>query len=91
MTFMLCRNRVADFQRWKEVFSSHAPAHKAAGLQLIKLWRGVEDPNEIFFAFEVVSMDKARAFISNPEAAQAAKTSGVLEGEYRFVEDAGGY
>jgi len=36
-------------------------------------------------------MDKARAFISNPEAAQAAKTSGVLEGEYRFVEDAGGY
>jgi len=33
-------------------------------------------------------MDKARAFISNPAAAEAAKTSGVLDGEYHFLESA---
>ena len=46
MTYMLCRNRVKDFARWKAVFSSHADAHREAS---------------------------------------------ALDGEYHFVEDAGGY
>ncbi len=33
----------------------------------------------------------ARKFIGNPEAKKAAEASGVLDGEYHFVEDAGGY
>jgi hypothetical protein len=33
----------------------------------------------------------ARNSISNPEAAKAAEASGVIDGEYHFVEDAGGY
>jgi hypothetical protein len=37
------------------------------------------------------SLEMARNFISNPEAAKAAAASGVLDGEYHFVEDAGGY
>ncbi len=91
MTYMLCRNRVADFSRWKAIFSSHAAAHRGAGLRLMNIWRGVREPNNIFFMFEVARMDKAREFISNPEAARAGEASGVLDGEYHFVEDAGGY
>jgi hypothetical protein len=52
MTYMLCRNRVADFPLWKDVFASHAAAHRDAGLRLVNIWRN---------------------------------------GEYRFVEGAGGY
>ncbi len=91
MTYMLCRNRVADFSRWKAVFASHETAHQKAGLRLVKIWRVLEDPNNVFFMFEVASIDRAREFISDPEAAKAADTSGVLDGEYHFVEDAGGY
>jgi hypothetical protein len=91
MLVMLCRNRVADFSRWKAAFDSHAPAHRDAGLRLIDVWRGVEEPNNVFFLFEVASMDKARAFISNPAAAEAGKTSGVMEGEYHFLESGTGY
>ena len=91
MTYMLCRNRVADYSRWKNVFASRAAAHRDAGLRLIHLWRTVEDPNNVFFLFEVASMEKAREFISHPEAAKAGEASGVLDGEYHFVEDAGGY
>jgi len=89
MTYMLCRNRVADFSRWRAVFASHEAAHRDAGLRLVRL--AVEEPNNVFFLFEVASMDKARNFISNPEAAKAGETSGVIDGEYHFVEDAGGY
>ena len=91
MIVMLCRNRVADFSKWKAVFASHASAHREAGLRLINLWRGLEDANNVFFLFEVTNMDKARAFISNPSAAEAAKTSGVVEGEYHFLESSAGY
>jgi hypothetical protein len=91
MKCLLCRNRVSDFTRWKSVFSSHEAAHREAGLRLMNLWRSLEEPNNIFFVFEVASMEKARAFISNPEAAEAGKASGVLDGEYHFVEDAEGY
>lgn len=91
MVVMLCRNRVADFGKWKAVFDSHAQAHQQAGLRLMNLWRGVEEPNNVFFLFEVASLDKARAFISNPVAAEAGKASGVLDGEYHFLESSAGY
>jgi len=57
----------------------------------MNLWRGLEDPNNVFFLFEVTSLDKARAFISNPAAAKAGKRSGVLDGEYHFLESGAGY
>ena len=91
MTYLLCRNRVMDFARWKAVFASHEAAHLEAGLRLVGIRRGVEEPNNIFFMFEVASLEKARKFIGDPEAAKAAEASGVIDGEYHFVEDAGGY
>ena len=90
MTYLLCRNRVADFERWKLVFASRS-AHLSAGLRLIHLWRGAEEANNIYFVFEVASVDKAREFIGDPEAAKAAEASGVIDGEYHFATDAGGY
>ena len=91
MTYLLCRNRVADFARWKAVFASHGAAHQQAGLRLLSIRREVGEPNNLFFMFEVESMEKARKFVGDPEAAKAAATSGVIDGEYHFVEDAGGY
>ena len=88
MTYMLCRNRVADFAKSKVISASHAQADKHASLRLVKLWRGIEDLNEAFFLFEVGDMEKAQEFISNPGA---AKASGVIEGYYHFLEDAEGY
>jgi len=91
MTYLLCRNRVADFSHWKAIFASHEAAHRDVGLRLVSLWLGIEERNNVFFLFEVANVDKAREFISNPEAANAAKASGVIDGEYHFIEAAGGY
>ena len=77
MTYMLCRNRVADFARWKAVFDSHETAHQDAGLRLAGIWRSVEEPNNVFFMFEVTSMQKAREFISAPPAQDAADDMGI--------------
>ncbi len=86
MVVMLCRNRVADFEKWKREFDSNAPAGHEAGLTLLNLWRDVEEPNNVFFLLEVKDIDKARAFITNPAAAELGKKSGVLDGECHFLE-----
>ena len=57
MTYMLCRNKLIDFAKWKRGLDSHADAHKAAGLTLQHLWQNVNDPNEVFFLFAVELFD----------------------------------
>jgi hypothetical protein len=91
MVVMLCRNRVVDFRAWKEIFDSHAQSHRNAGLHLRNVWRDFEEPNDVFFLFEVTDIQKARAFIRDPAAAEAGRASGVLEGEYHFLESSAGY
>jgi len=39
MQYMFCRNRVRDYEVWKRIFDSHASAHRAAGMNLVRLWR----------------------------------------------------
>jgi hypothetical protein len=91
MIHMLCRNRVSDFSKWKAVFDSHAEAHRDAGLRLVNLWRSIEEPTNIFFVLEVEDLDKAHEFNHSPASARAGEESGVVDGEYHFVESAPGY
>lgn len=89
MRYMLCRNRVKQFEQWYEVFVSHAATQREAGLQLIHMWRDVQEPNNVFFLFSVESIDRARDFINHPDAARAGEISGVIDGECHFLEDTG--
>jgi len=86
MIRMICRNKVADFAKWKAVFDSHSDAARAAGLSLEHLWQGMEDANEVFFIFAVADIDKAKAFISAPEAEEIGRRAGVRDGDCWFVQ-----
>jgi hypothetical protein len=55
-------------------------------LRLVDLWRCVEDPNKVFFLFEVRNEQRAHAFLNSAAAADAGRESGVLEGEWQIVE-----
>ncbi len=39
MTYMLCRNRVVDFEKWKAIFDTYAEGQGDSGLNLVKMWR----------------------------------------------------
>ena len=91
MTYMLCRNRVRNFARWKRVFDSHADAHRGAGLRLVHLWQCVDNPNQVFFLFEVEDMARARAFLNASDAAESGKEAGLIEGEIHFFKGSQGY
>lgn len=88
MVLMFCRNRVADFVRWKAIFDSHAPAHRQAGLRLVHLGRSLEDANDVFFTFEVADLEEARAFVTAPDSEAIGEVAGVIDGELHFAETA---
>ena len=91
MIYMLCRNRVRNYEKWRKVFDSNASAPHEAGLSLVHLWRSLDDVHTVFFLFEVHDIERAKAFISAPEGAKTGKKAGVLEGEIHFLEEAEGY
>jgi hypothetical protein len=84
--YLICRNRVQDFARWKAVFDRHAEAHTDTGLKLEAMWRELDDQNNVFFLFAVEDREKAQAFLDAPESEQAGEEAGVIDGEYAFVE-----
>lgn len=86
MIHLLCRNRVADFGTWRQVFDSHVEAQRGAGLELEHLWRDAGRPDEVFFLFRVESVARARAFMDEPGSAEAGRQAGVIDGEYHFLE-----
>jgi hypothetical protein len=91
MNYILCRNRVRNFDQWKGVFDSHTEAHRAAGLKLVHLWYELDSPRNIFFLFEAEDMERARAFLDSSEAAASAHQSGLIEGDFRFLSQSLGY
>ena len=59
---LLVRNRVADYDTWMDVVRRDEEARQAAGLELLHLWRCVDEPNQIFFVLGVADRSAAEAF-----------------------------
>jgi hypothetical protein len=91
MNYMLCRNRVRNFARWKRVFDSHADAHRKAGLKLVHLWQDEDIPSQVFFLFEIEDVARAKAFVTGPDAPESARESGLIESEFHFFRQSQGY
>lgn len=83
---LLVRNTVKDFATWVEVFRKEDPAAEAFGLVVEQLWQDAADPNTVWFLFSVESRERADAFMARPESAEAGKASGVIDGEYHYLE-----
>ncbi len=82
---LLVRNKVRDFDHWKPVFDANLDPPREAGLTLSRMWRSVDDPNEVFFVFEIEDRGRAEAFMQMPESAATGVEAGVIEGQAHFV------
>jgi len=83
---LLVRNRVEDFDRWKRVFDANLDPPRAAGLTLDRMWRSVDDPQEVFFSFRIEDRERAEAFMQAPASAATGVEAGVIEGQVWFLE-----
>ena len=83
---LLVRNKVKDFSRWHAYFQEDSVAAAEHGITLAALWQTVDDPNNVFFLLDVEDVDRANAFMGRPESQELGIKSGVIDGEFHYLE-----
>ena len=78
MYYLLCKHKVADFTKWRQIFDAHAEAQRKAGLHLLHVLRDITDPNLVVLLFRADDLEQARAFTGSPKASESAQVSGVI-------------
>lgn len=55
----MTRIQVGDYDTWKPMFDKDVPGARKSAKSL-RIYRGLEDPNEVFIQIEFASADEAR-------------------------------
>lgn len=79
MAFIMTRIDVGDFEAWKPMFDQDVPRARESALGY-RLFRGIDNPGEVFVQIEFASADEAE------EARDRLLASGVLD---RFADRSG--
>ena len=83
---LLVKNKVKDVAIWKEVFAAQTASTEETGMKLTNMWQSVDQPDQVFFTFEVENREKAEAYMAKPESAEVCITAGVIDGEFHFLD-----
>ena len=83
---LLVRNKVKDFSTWYAYFNEDSVAAAEYGVKLAGLWQTTDDPNNVFFILDVEDVDRANAFMARPESQEMGVKSGVIDGEFHYLE-----
>ncbi len=83
---LLVRNKVEDFSKWYAYFKEDSTAAAGYGVTLARLWQTADDPNDVFFILDVEDVDRANAFMARPESQEIGVASGVIDGEFHYLE-----
>ena len=77
-SYLLVRAKVQNFESWKKAYDAHLSVRQEYGLAEERLLRGADDPNDLVLLFQASSLDRAKAFMSNPAVGEAMQKSGVV-------------
>lgn len=83
---MLVRNRVKDFSTWYPYLEEDSAAAAEYGVTLSSLWRAADDPNNVFFLLDIEDVNRADAFMARPQSRETGVKSGVIDGEFHYLE-----
>jgi hypothetical protein len=56
------------------------------GVTFASLWQSLDDPKDVFFLLDIEDVDRANAFMARPESQEIGVRSGVIDGEFHYLE-----
>lgn len=77
-TVIVVWHKVANFAKWKESYDAHDSFKLANGIHNYVIGRSVDDSNMIIVATKADDVDKAKAFVKNPDLKAAMQKGGVV-------------
>ena len=78
MAHLLIHHTVEDYSKWKPVFDAHSYARSETGSKGGKVFRSVNNPNELFVLLEWDSVENAQKFAFSINIKEVMKNAGVL-------------
>ena len=84
MVYLLEHIRVADYDAFTAVFNDDAERRRFSGSQGGRLFRSMDNPNEVVALFEWAGVEEARRFAGSYELSEAAEWATVV-GSQRTV------
>jgi hypothetical protein len=79
MATIFRRVRVADYDRFREVYDAGTPAREAGGMRNEEIFRNPNDPNDVLIMSTVENVEHARAYGQSDEVRERQRAAGLLE------------
>jgi heme-degrading monooxygenase HmoA len=79
MPYLLVRQKVTDYEKWKSAFDAHGVTRQANGSRGGQLFRSATDPNELIVLLEWHDLEKARQFALSEELREVMQRAGVVD------------
>ena len=77
MPYLLIRNKVADYSRWRPMFDEHGMVRKANGSKGARVFRSSSDSNDLIILCEWDDLNRARQFTDSDDLRQVMQKAGV--------------
>ena len=82
MPYILVRQKVEDYAKWKPFFDQHSATRQSSGSRGGRLFRNAHDPNELVVLFEWDDLEKARQFAQSEFRCDCPAMSPYILGKY---------
>jgi heme-degrading monooxygenase HmoA len=79
MPYLLVRQKVTDYEKWKSAFDAHSLTRQANGSRGGQLFRNASDPNELVVLLEWDVLERARQFAQSEELHEVMQRAGVVD------------
>jgi len=74
---MMIHHEVANYAKWRPIFDADTSAQQAAGLSDPRVYRSVDDPNDVTVVFAMADPAKAKAFAAAKRLKDVMGNAGV--------------
>ncbi len=79
MPYLLVRQKVTDYEKWKSAFDANSLTRQAYGSRGGQLFRNSSDPNELVVLLEWDVLERARQFAQSEEWRGVMQRAGVVD------------
>ncbi|MCE3297124.1 MAG: hypothetical protein K0R65_2838 [Crocinitomicaceae bacterium] len=77
-TLMIVTNEVKDFDTWKAAFESGSGPRSKMGIQVLGVYRAIDNPNVVTIVSSVSDIEAAKKFSTSPELKSSMEKAGVI-------------
>ena len=78
MANLLVHHKVEDYNKWKPFFDEHSSFRSQMGSKGGRVFRSINDPNDLFILFEWDSIENAQKFGQSDNLKETMKKAGVI-------------